>query len=194
MQRASAGPAECEALLAFWFDPATRPYWFAATADFDRELARRFGRLRERAAAGALADWETSARGCLGLVLLLDQLPRNLFRDDARAFATDAAARAVAERALGQGFERQLDEPGRLFLYLPFEHAEDLAAQDRSVALISQLTSDPEWARHAREHRDTIARFGRFPWRNAVLGRTSTPAELRFLADRDGDGPDRPAV
>jgi len=178
---------ELQALLDFWFDPATQPYWFDSTADFDERLQTRFGALHARAAAGELAAWEATAPGALGLVLLLDQLPRNLFRGSARAFATDAEARRIAERTIARGDDRSLTQPQRLFLYLPLEHAEDLDAQERSVALIAELDEEPVWADYARAHRDVIARFGRFPHRNALLGRSSTTDELRFL-QTDGAG------
>jgi uncharacterized protein (DUF924 family) len=178
----SARDPALDELLGFWFSEQARPYWFAATAAFDAELASRFGTLHDRAAKGALDPWEETAAGALGLVLLLDQLPRNLFRGTPRAFATDDQARAVLERALERGFDRALDEEGRAFLYLPFEHCEDLDDQERCVALMAQL-STPGWADFARKHRDVIARFGRFPSRNAVLGRPSTAAEQAFLAE-----------
>lgn len=174
-------PALAE-LLDFWFDPANRPFWFDATPAFDRELATRFGSMHDRAAKGRFEAWTEQPRGALGLVLLLDQVPRNLFRGTRRAFATDDQARWVAELALDRGHDRALDEDGRAFLYMPFQHSEDPQDQDRSVALFRQL-SDPGWADYARRHRDVIARFGRFPSRNAALGRTTTEAEAAFLAE-----------
>lgn len=183
----AAADPELRELLDFWFDPATRPFWFESTQAFDGDLATRFGTLHARAAAGQRAHWEDTPHGCLGLVLLLDQVPRNLFRGTARAFATDGHALSIADLSVGRGDDRHLDEPERLFLYLPFEHAEDMEAQDRSVALISELTSEPAWADYARKHRDVIARFGRFPSRNAALGRESTPEERHFL-ETEGKG------
>lgn len=168
-------------LLAFWFAPESRPYWFDSTPAFDQQLRERFLDLYEQAAGGGLAGWRADGRGCLGLVLLLDQLPRNVFRNSAQAFATDSQARAVTRYALEMAFDQQLDEAQRLFLYLPLEHSEDLADQDRSVELIGQLTSEPAWKDYADKHRAVIARFGRFPHRNALLGRESTPEERAFL-------------
>jgi uncharacterized protein (DUF924 family) len=184
----AAGPDDprLAALLDFWFDPASRPHWFDSTPAFDAQLHEHFGALYEVAAGGGLTGWRADGRGCLGLVLLLDQLPRNVFRDTPRAFATDAQARAVTRHALEMGFDQQLDEAQRLFLYLPLEHSEDLGDQDRSVALIGQLTSEPMWKDYADKHRAVIARFGRFPHRNAVLGRESTPEERAFLQDGPG--------
>jgi uncharacterized protein (DUF924 family) len=182
-----SGPEDSNlsALLDFWFDPESRAYWFDSTPAFDGQLRDRFLNLYEEAAAGGLTGWRADGRGCLGLVLLLDQLPRNVFRGSSQAFATDAQARAVTRYPLEMAFDQQLSEAQRLFLYLPLEHSEDLADQDRSVALIAQLTSEPMWKDYADKHRAVIARFGRFPHRNAVLGRESTAEETAFL----GDGP-----
>jgi uncharacterized protein (DUF924 family) len=177
----AADPA-LDALLGFWFSDAARPRWFDATPAFDAELATSFGTLHDRAAKGALDHWVETPQGALGLVLLLDQLPRNLFRGTPRAFATDDQARAVTDEALARGHDRHLDEAGRAFLYMPLEHCEDPDAQARCVQLMAQL-SDPGWAEFARKHRDVIDRFGRFPSRNAVLGRDSTAAEQAFLAE-----------
>lgn len=174
------------ALLDFWFAPDSRPYWFDSTPEFDAQLRARFLGLYREAAAGGLAGWRADGRGCLGLVLLLDQLPRNVFRNTAQAFETDEQARAITRHALDQGFDVQLDEAARLFLYLPLEHSEDLADQDRSVALIGQLTSQPMWKDFADKHREVIVRFGRFPHRNAILGRENTPEERAFLEDGPG--------
>jgi uncharacterized protein (DUF924 family) len=179
---AGADPA-LDALLDFWFSDAARPFWFDATPAFDAELGSRFGALHDRAAKGALAHWVDTPQGALGLVLLLDQVPRNLFRGTPRAFATDDQALAVADDALERGHDRALDEAGRAFLYMPLEHCEDPDVQARCVALMAQL-DDPSWADFARKHRDVIARFGRFPSRNAALGRESTAEERAFLAER----------
>lgn len=180
----AATDPDLQALLDFWFDDATKPYWFAATEAFDHQLAELFGALYQRAAAGELSAWEGDAPGSLGLVLLLDQLPRNLFRDSARAYATDPEARRITKQAVARGDDQALtQEAERLFLYMPLEHSEDLADQERSVELIAALTGEPTWADYARAHRDVIARFGRFPHRNAVLGRESTAEERRFLEE-----------
>ncbi len=142
--------------------------------------------MRERAAAGRCADWALEAEPCLALILLLDQLPRNLFRGSAKAFATDAQAREAARAALARGFDRSLPASWRQFIYLPFEHSEDLADQDLSVKLATALARDPAFARaldYAERHRAIIARFGRFPHRNAALGRVSTAEEEAFLKE-----------
>lgn len=171
-----------EELLGFWFDPENRRHWFEVEESFDREVERRFGGLMQAAAAGKLDHWAESPRGALALCILLDQLPRNIARGTPGAFAHDEQARAVARRALAAGFDRGLLPGERLFLYLPFEHSENLDDQERSVALFGELGS-AEWLDYAVRHRDIIARFGRFPHRNAVLGRPSTEAETAFLQE-----------
>ncbi len=179
--------ALAEKILTFWFgtpDPALpvdyRPAWFEKNEAFDAEIRRDFGAAVERAIAGELDGMADDAGGALALLLLLDQFPRNLFRGTARAFAGDARARRIAARALARGDEAQLSPRHRAFLYLPFEHSESLADQERSVALFATL-DDPLSYDYAVRHRDVIARFGRFPHRNAALGRSSTPEEIEFL-------------
>lgn len=167
-------------VLDFWFDPATKPHWFVKSDAFDHGVAERLGALLEQAAAGALDHWAETPEGLLALVILLDQVPRNVHRGTPAAFATDAKALALAERAVAQGLDKAVEPARRLFLYLPFEHAENLAAQEQAVALFA-TTGDAEYLDYAIRHRDVIARFGRFPHRNAILGRTSTTEELEFL-------------
>jgi len=184
---------EATALIDFWFGPPGSPtrfgqreVWFKADPAFDVQCRAQFGTLRERAAAGACADWALEAEPCLALVLLLDQFPRNLFRGTAQAFATDAKAREAARTALGGGFDRSLPASWRQFIYLPFEHSEDLADQALSVELAAALARDPAFARaldFAQRHHAIIVRFGRFPHRNAALGRKSTPEEEAFLKE-----------
>jgi uncharacterized protein (DUF924 family) len=135
---------------------------------------------RSATARGELAAFEDTAEGALALLILLDQFPRNMFRDSARAFATDALARAVADRAIARGFDQVTDATLRPFFYLPFMHSEVLADQDRCIALYAAL-GDQEHLRYAIGHRDIIATFGRFPHRNPTLGRDTTPAERKFL-------------
>jgi uncharacterized protein (DUF924 family) len=166
-------------VTAFWRAAGPKK-WFAKDAAFDREIATRFLRAHEAAAAGRLSDWEATADGALALLLLLDQFPRNMFRDSARAFATDPFARAVADRALARGFDAALAPEERVFFHLPFEHSENLADQERALALSRQAnggTAD----RWTEIHADIIRRFGRFPHRNAVLGRATTAEEQAFL-------------
>jgi len=135
----------------------------------------------EAAASGALDAWSASAEGSLALILLLDQFPRNAFRDTPRMFATDAQAREVADAAIAAGQDKQVEEPLRPFFYMPFMHSETLRDLDRCVACMEDVGG--ESLRFARHHRDIVARFGRFPHRNAVLGRASTTEEERFLAE-----------
>jgi uncharacterized protein (DUF924 family) len=176
-----------ERVLSFWFgagwaaaEPAARPDWFTPSPDFDGAIARAFGGDVERAMAGDFADLTDSPEGSVALVILLDQFTRNLFRGTARAFSADARARTVARRALERGFDLTLPPVMRVFLYLPFEHSEDLADQQRSVVLFETL-DDAEWLDYAIRHRDIIARFGRFPHRNVALGRPSSAEEIAFL-------------
>jgi uncharacterized protein (DUF924 family) len=172
--------AAIDDLLAFWFAPENRDRWFTPDPAFDAEIARRFAPLIADALAGRLAHWVEEPRGALALCLLLDQFPRNVWRGTPRAFAGDDQARRVAEEALARGHDQALAPEERLFLYLPFEHSESLADQERCVALMGQL-GDAEWLDYAVRHRDIIARFGRFPHRNAILGRAGTAEELAFL-------------
>jgi uncharacterized protein (DUF924 family) len=187
--------SDIDALLDFWFGaPDTdgnaewRKVWFEKDATFDATIRARFLPLYEAASAGALQAWRETPQGCLALCLLLDQLPRNLFRGDPRAFATDAAARAVARHALDRGFDQAVSPVHRCFFYLPYEHSEDPADQDTCVALFTALP-EADWKARcidaAERHRDVIRRFARFPHRNAALGRESTPAEQEYLARPD---------
>jgi uncharacterized protein (DUF924 family) len=171
-----AAPPE---IVQFWRD-AGPDKWFAANEAFDREIRTRFLTTYEAAARGDLAVWEGRPEEGLALLILLDQFPRNMFRGAARAFASDPLARQVAEMALARGFDQSVDKAMRLFCYLPFMHSEALADQDRSLQLFEAL-GDAEQLNYAIIHRDIIARFGRFPHRNGVLGRVTTPAERRFL-------------
>lgn len=170
--------ANAERVLRFWFDEHAKD-WFARNVDFDARIRERFLPLHEAAAAGRLAPWRAAPRNCLALVLLLDQFPRNMFRGAARAFASDALARAAARTLLERGWDKAMTRSEQLFAYLPFEHSESLEDQDLSCTLMKPF--GPEQYRYARRHRDIIRRFGRFPHRNDILGRPSTPAEIEFL-------------
>jgi len=189
-------PERAKALLDAWFGPPGDPerdqqrkIWFKGTAEFDASLRAAFLADYEAAAAGELRSWEALPEGALALVLLLDQIPRNIFRGTSHAYATDAAARAVADRALEQGFDRLVPPVWRLFFYMPFHHSEDIADQRRSVALFDTLPRNPDrrrsLRRYGRPYIEVIERFGRFPHRNKILGRESTPDEIDFLAERD---------
>jgi uncharacterized protein (DUF924 family) len=168
-------------VLDFWFSPRVRPKWFVRSDELDQEIRDNFSELHARAAAGALDAWAATPRGALALAILLDQFPRNMFRGIAEAFASDPQARAVARAAIDAGLDHDLSQEERLFLYLPLEHSEDLADQERCVELMRALDEEPTWLDYAVRHRDIIARFGRFPHRNAILGRVSTPEECEFL-------------
>ena len=174
-------------VLRFWFGEAPggpRLEWFRKDPAFDEEIRRRFGPLHAAAARRELESWRDEAQSMLALVIVLDQFSRNLHRNDARAFAQDGHALECARQALGRGDDRSLLPVQRQFLYLPFEHSEDLADQERGLELMRSLEAfEPtrgcaEWA---ERHRDIVRRFGRFPHRNAALGRASTPEEIEFL-------------
>jgi uncharacterized protein (DUF924 family) len=166
-------------VLAFW-RAAGAERWFKKDSAFDAEIRTRFSDTWRQAAAGDLASWGETAEGALALVLVLDQFPRNMFRGEARAFATDALAREVADRAIANGFDQTVPVAERAFFYLPFEHSENLADQECAIALF-RATGDADLLKWAQLHADIIRRFGRFPHRNTVLGRTSTREEQAFL-------------
>jgi uncharacterized protein (DUF924 family) len=170
--------AEASAVVEFWRN-AGPDRWFAKDEDFDRTFRERFLTWHEAAAAGEFDGWASSPAGSLALVLLLDQFPRNAFRGSARMYATDAKARTITAAAIDARQDHAVEEDLRVFLYLPFGHSEDLAEQERSLALNRRL--GPPNEEHAQRHRDIIMRFGRFPHRNAILGRETTPQEQRYL-------------
>jgi len=167
------------AITAFW-RAAGPDKWFAKNAAFDAAIAERFTDAHHAAARGAFAAWENEAEACLALLLLVDQFPRNLFRDSAHAFATDPMALAAAKRALRRGFDARCGVQMKQFFYLPLMHSENLADQDLCLALCLQA-GGADNIKYARLHRDIIVQFGRYPHRNAVLGRVTTAAERRFL-------------
>ncbi|HEY0137272.1 MAG TPA: DUF924 family protein [Nannocystis sp.] len=169
-----------DGVLEFWFSDAARPHWFVRSEAFDARVRDVLGPLHTQAAAGQLDHWVRDPRGALALVILLDQVPRNIHRGSANAFATDPLALRHARDAVDLGLDRELGEDERVFLYLPFEHSESLADQDRCVTLMATLRN-PMWLDYAERHRQVIARFGRFPHRNATLGRASSDEELAFL-------------
>jgi uncharacterized protein (DUF924 family) len=173
-------PAAANAVVDFW-RAAGPKLWFAKDPDFDRRFRERFLTLHEAAARHELDAWQRTPIGALGLLILLDQFPRNAFRGTPGMYATDTHARAVASAAIANGNDRPLDVPMRLFVYLPFAHSEDLADQERSVELARSLT--PADLEHAEHHREIVKRFGRFPHRNAILKRASRPEEVRYLAE-----------
>lgn len=187
-------PNRAAALLDTWFGPEVDPdreqhreIWFRSTEEFDAALRREFLGDYEAAAAGTLWPWEASPEAALALVLLLDQVPRNIFRRTPRAYVADATALAVADRAIARGFDKLVPPTWRLFFYMPFHHSEDLADQQRSVALFNALPQNPDrrgaLRRYGCQYVEVIERFGRFPHRNEILDRTSTPDEIAFMAE-----------
>ncbi|MEW9308488.1 DUF924 family protein [Labrys neptuniae] len=171
-------PPSASAVVDFWV-AAGPERWFEKDEGFDCDFRTRFLTLHQAAMRGELADWEATAPGALALVLLLDQFPRNAFRDTPAMYAGDPQARQVAAAALAHGHDRRIAPELRIFFYLPFMHSEELADQERCLALCRTLEGD--YLKYAEEHRDIIARFGRFPHRNDILGRVCTPEERRFL-------------
>lgn len=167
------------AVVTFW-RAAGYSRWYRKSELFDALVRLRLGPAHEAAAAGLLDAWAGDPTGALGLVILLDQAPRNLFRGSARAFANDAAARRLARHVLASGFDRRVPWPMRQFFYLPFMHSEDLGDQELCVQLY-QGSPNPESLKYAIIHRDIIAEYGRFPHRNGVLGRQTTAEEQAFL-------------
>jgi uncharacterized protein (DUF924 family) len=183
MGEAQVAPAD---ILAFWRD-AGHKRWYTSDEAFDAEVRRRFLGLWQRAAAGELASWQGSDDGALALVIVLDQFPRNLFRDDIRTYASDAQSREVAQHAIDRGVDARIDPALREFLYLPFMHSEHLADQLRCIEL-SRAAGHTESLKWAEHHADIIRRFGRFPHRNRLMGRSTTPEEQAFL-DEGGFSP-----
>ena len=184
-------PAE---VIEFWFGPpeltdteAVTSRWFRKDPAFDHEVAQRFGPLLQRALGGELQDWAWQPGPALARILLLDQFTRNAFRDTPRAFAGDALALAAARQMVAQAQDQSLPLLRRVFVYLPFEHAEDLAAQAEALRLFGRLEQEAPalagYADYARRHHAVIRRFGRFPHRNAVLGRVTTAQEIEFLKE-----------
>lgn len=173
-------------VVSFWRD-AGHARWFNGGADFDGQCRLHLADAHHAAARRELDAWLDTAEGALALLILLDQIPRNIFRGSAHAFATDPLALMHARHAVDAGFDRQVEPGLRAFVYLPFEHAESLVDQDRSVALFEAL-GDVNTLRYAIAHRDVIARFGRFPHRNHALGRITTPDEQLYLDAGGGFG------
>lgn len=166
-------------IVQFW-SAAGASAWFKKDAAFDETLRQRFEAAHHSAARGEFAHWQANADGALALLLLLDQIPRNIYRGSAHAFATDGLAQAIALDAIADGHDAATPMTLRIFFYLPLEHAENLALQERCVVLC-EAAGDTDFTKFAILHRDIIARFGRFPHRNAALGRATTPDEQAFL-------------
>ena len=167
-------------IIEFWFSPDMKPRWFDSTPAIDREIRQRYRSLWEAASRGEIDDWSATAEGALALVIVLDQFPLNMFRGQPDAFRTEQQAVTVAKRAIASGLDKQIPKSQLAFLYMPLMHSETMRDQDMSVELF-EAAGLGENAKFARHHRGIIERFGRFPHRNAVLGRTPTPQETAYL-------------
>ncbi len=188
---------EFDGVLDFWFGALGSPeygsfreMWFEGGPALDAEITARFGALYERAEAGEFDNWRDEAGSCLALILVLDQFPRNMFRGTAKSFATDTEGAVLADHAVDRGYDKGLAHLMQQFYYMPFEHSEDPTDQRRSVELFRASAEDerkPENIGYAVKHLEIIERFGRFPHRNAILGRESTDEELKFLTDGGDD-------
>lgn len=174
-----------DSILKYWLDEKGPEAWYAGGEALDAEIRERFSEAWEELMAGSFGLWLTYPSGALAYIILSDQFPRNMFRSEAKAFASDKAARAAAKAAISRDWDLKIDEPARQFFYLPLMHSENLSDQDRAVRLI--CTRMPETGQpnlvHARAHREVIRKHGRFPFRNEALGRKSTGAESTFLAN-----------
>jgi uncharacterized protein (DUF924 family) len=171
-------------ILDYWLGEVGEAGWYAGGDELDADIRDRFSDIWLAARDGGLEHWVEGTVGTLAYLILCDQLVRNMHRGRADAFATDAQALLAAKRAVAEGWDMEAPEPARQFFYMPFEHSEDIADQDQAVSLLTErLASDPEMALHARAHREIIAEFGRFPSRNAALGRENTQAETEFLTN-----------
>jgi uncharacterized protein (DUF924 family) len=173
-----------EQVTRYWFEELPPEAWFRKDTRVDDTIRERFAPLHDEIAR-IRPEQLTTPRDCLAAVIVLDQFPRNMFRGSPRAFATDALALSISQHAIAAGLDQQLDRQQRWFLYMPFQHSEDRAVQARSIELFTQL-NDPENLGYARRHQEIIDRFGRFPHRNEVLGRVSTPEEAQFIATHRG--------
>lgn len=183
--------ARITAILSFWFAPEViaKNRWFKSDPAFDAKMREDFGADTEKAASGDYDAWAETPDGALALLLTLDQFPRNLYRGTPRAFATDGKAQGIAADAVARGFDQQTIPERRVFFYLPFEHAESVELQEKCVALCAALgrLGFAEYARYAERHAEIIRQFGRFPHRNAILGRTNTPEESAYLAEHPNE-------
>ena len=185
---------DCNDILNFWFattdltaDLELNETWFRSSDAFDAEIRDKFEATWQAAADGDLDHWMEAPESCVALMVLMDQFPRNMFRGQGRAYATDERARIAARRVLDKGWDQDFGKRFRSFCYLPFEHSEIAADQEQAFTLMESLGEERSM-KAAREHLDAIQRFGRFPHRNAALGRTSTPEELEYLKDPPGWG------
>jgi len=171
-------------ILDFWYAPEMRSKWFASTPQIDAMIRECYAQVWESAQRGALDHWRDSAAGCLALIIVLDQLPLNMFRGTAQSFSTEQQAVAITKHAIDKGFDQQIDKSQLAFLYMPLMHSENMADQDLCVALFEAAGLENN-LRFARHHREIVRRFGRFPHRNAILSRTSSAEELAYLDSKE---------
>jgi len=169
-----------QSLVDFWFSDEVSRYWFNATAKFDRQLTSSYAELWQQGRSGALDDWQQTANGCLALVILLDQFPLNMFRGKPESFVTETQSREVAQIAIDQGFDVDMPGKQKAFLYMPFMHSEVLEDQAKALQLFDQPGLESNF-RFAKHHYAIVEEYGRFPHRNAILGRESTAAEIEYL-------------
>lgn len=174
-----------ESVVDYWFSSEAKPYWFASTPEVDQSIRQRFEATWQAASRHELDHWCETAQGCLALTIVLDQFPLNMYRGQELSFSTEAQARNVARKAIEKGFDAQIPKDQLAFLFLPFMHSESLADQEYSVQLFFNANLDDNLP-FAQHHRDIVAQFGRFPHRNAILGRPSTASEIAYLASPEG--------
>lgn len=174
-------PVNSQAVIDFWYANRVRTQWFAATPDLDHEILTQYETLWLSAAAGELDAWREHGKGCLALAIILDQFPLNMFRNQAKSFSTERKAVEIAWHAVKHNLDQSLDKDQRIFLYMPFMHSEFMAEQDLSVKLYRENNLDDN-IKFAEHHRDIVKRFGRFPHRNVMLGRSSTEEEIIYLS------------
>lgn len=165
-------------IIDYWFSGRSEKYWFSSTPEIDKEIKRRYEKLWLRAADGLYDEWQNSAEGSLALVIILDQFPLNMFRGQPKSFQTEKKAVKIVLNAISQGFDKKLSKDKLLFLFMPLMHSENMEDQDLQVKLFQKYNFNLEYSKH---HRDIVKRFGRFPHRNATLGRKSTEAEIKYL-------------
>ena len=165
-------------VIKYWFSEKSRQHWFSSTPEIDNEIKRRYETLWMSAASGELDDWQDSPQGCLALIIVLDQFPLNMFRGKSKGFQTEKIAVEVALKAIDNGFDENLNTEELLFLFMPLMHSENLEHQNMQVKLFEKYDFNDEYSKH---HRNIVKKFGRFPHRNDILGRKSTPDEVEYL-------------
>ena len=165
-------------VIKYWFSEKSRQHWFSSTPEIDNEIKQRYEQLWINAASGKLNDWQDSPQGCLALIIILDQFPLNMFRDEAKSFQTEELAVEVALKAIDNGYDEILNIEELLFLFMPLMHSENLEHQNMQVKFFEKYDFNDEYSKH---HRDIVKRFGRFPHRNDILGRKSSLKEIKYL-------------